>query len=627
VPGRAGRRALAAVVLSCAGIGVAFADDAPAEAPSVAEAPEAAAPPAAPPAEAPPPADAPAPPPIGVDPAELQALRDELATLRAQVAAQGEQLRHQGGQILGTKRRLDEKEDVKVDLEGYYRTRGYVYPRLNEGQARDARFMDMRLRLRPIIDYKGLARVVFQVDAFDDVVWGDNAGLAQTPIFAADPSNTDREGRTIPSIRMTRAWLEVTTPVGQVRAGRMASHWGLGLIANDGNGFDDRFGENRLGATFDRVMYATRPVAIAQALLGKEDTEFPLIFVAAVDRLVTQPEQIFYGYQCETALQQGVDADYDPRCDRNGDGITDVTHDYAETRDVDRRGPTWWADQDQAVAESVFALVYRGEDLKILGEKDKLTVGGYLITRWQRVTDSKVYIPDLWIDADFDGWVGQFEGLYIGGRSRGLVLPGAYDPTGQVEDPLAKDVAIWGYVARIGRKRPSWDAILEHGFASGDSNVADQRFTGRALDPDHNVGLLIYDEILARVTSAAWSDGARPLWSRGGVVNSRYVYPQGRYSPLDDVDFIGGFLMVWPHEADGATILCRDGEGCAQARATADMIGWELDLGVKVRWQKHILFSVEGAYARVTDRLPLDVAGLDSRGRFATVQSRLAYQF
>jgi hypothetical protein len=559
--------------------------------------------------------------------ADTEDLRREIEALKKQIEDHERRLQDQGSDIIRQKRRWNEKDEFKVDLEGYYRTRGYIYPSLNAAAERQARYMDMRLRLRPVLDYKGLAKVIFQVDALDDVVWGDNAGIAQTPIFATDPSNTNREGVTIPSIVMTRAWLEVKTPVGEVRAGRMASHWGLGLLANDGNGFDDKFGENRYGNTFDRLMYATRPISIIQAIAGKKDSEIPLYFVAAVDRLVTQPAQRFYGYRCVAGLREGVDAGYDPRCDRSGDGFTDVTHDYAETRDLTRRSQTWWADQDQSVAESVFAVVYRGEDLKLLGDSDKVTVGAYLITRWQRVTDSKVMVPDLWIDVDLDGWVGQFEGLYIGGRSRGLVLPGAYDPAGDVEDPLLKEVSIWGYVGRLGHKRADWEVIFEHGFASGDSNVADQRFTGRALEPDHNVGLILYDQVMARVTASAWSRDARPLWSRGGVVNSRYVFPTARYSPFTNVDLIGGFLMAWPHKPDGATILCRAGEGCAQSAATASSLGWEIDLAVKLRMHKHVLFSIEGAYAKVTDRIPLAIAGLNERGRFSTVQSRLAYQF
>ena len=35
------------------------------------------------------------------------------------------------------------------------------------------------------------------------------------------------------------------------------------FFANHGNGFDDTFGENHTGATFDRIMFATKPIVVA----------------------------------------------------------------------------------------------------------------------------------------------------------------------------------------------------------------------------------------------------------------------------------------------------------------------------------------------------------------------------
>ena len=85
--------------------------------------------------------------------------------------------------------------------------------------------------------------------------------------------------------------------------------------------------------------------------------------------------------------------------------------------------------------------------------------------------------------------------------------------------------------------------------------------------------------------------------------------------------------MAFPDKPDGRFIRCRDGEGCAQSQATAGPLGWELLLGVKHKWHKHLMFSLEGAYAKATDRLPLEAAGLNPNGNFFTVQSRLAYSF
>ena len=53
----------------------------------------------------------------------------------------------------------------------------------------------------------------------------------------------------------------------------------------------------------------------------------------------------------------------------------------------------------------------------------------------------------------------------------------------------------------------------------------------------------------------------------------------------------------------------------------------ELDIGIKHRWHKHVLLAVEGGTAHITDRIPLEAAGLNPRGNFFTFQTRLAYEF
>ncbi len=184
-------------------------------------------------------------------------------------------------------------------------------------------------------------------------------------------------------------------------------------------------------------------------------------------------------------------------------------------------------------------------------------------------------------------------------------------------------------MARAGYVRAGWSAWMEHGYASGDNNVADEEFTGRALAEDHNVGLLLYEQVIASVTSELWGEDARGLWSHGGVYNSRYIFPNVRLEPLDNWQLIGAFLMAWPDKPDGAFIRCKEGDAvdCAQYDATASALGWEVDLALKHRWHEHVLFSLETGYAKATDRLPLEAAGLNPDGTFFTLQSRLAYQF
>ena len=94
---------------------------------------------------------------------------------------------------------------------------------------------------------------------------GDNARQASVPLFAENPSQTGIEGDERPSLFVRRLWLEVALPVGLLRLGRQASHGGLGLLFNDGNGFRNDFGDATGGTTFDRVVFATRPLTVINA--------------------------------------------------------------------------------------------------------------------------------------------------------------------------------------------------------------------------------------------------------------------------------------------------------------------------------------------------------------------------
>ena len=152
-------------------------------------------------------------------------------------------------------------------------------------------FFTQRGRFEPIVRV-GPIKAQATIDLFDNVVWGDNASKASTALFAGDPSVTGTSGQENATFQIKRAWMEFDIPVGKLRIGRQPSDWGLGLLGNDGNGFDDLFGENHGGSTYDRVLFATRPLAIAQKAMGKADSGFPLFFAVAVDRLVERRDVV-----------------------------------------------------------------------------------------------------------------------------------------------------------------------------------------------------------------------------------------------------------------------------------------------------------------------------------------------
>lgn len=515
-------------------------------------------------------------------------------------------------------------DNWKFTLDGYFRTRGYVYAGLFPGQAKPGTMFMSRARLQPGLDFEDRAKFFMTIDALDGVVWGDNQSVASTALFAGDPTTTGLGGTDMDALKLKRIWTEFRVPVGVVRVGRQGSHWGMGLLANEGNGFDDPFGENHYGSTYDRVLFATRPITIAQTIMGKKHAkEIPLLAVVAVDRLVEDPLIQYYGYQCDPE-----DPDDDARCADTDD------HGFTEERDADRRQDTWWVDTQDDVWEMVYAAIYRGEGLKLGKTVGDLTAGVYVVNRMQQETDSNVVIVDGYVKAEVSNVLVEGELLHIGGKTEAITL-GNPDP--DVENPLYKEANIWGYAVKAGYQSEGLTALLEHGYASGDSNVDDVQFTGRPLHPDYNVGILLYEEVMARVTAATWGDAAAGLWSNGGVYNSRYLYPQVRYRPLKNWELSGAFLVAFPDQPDGVRIYCAETDevDCLATPATSSILGWETDFALKHKWHDHMNFSLEAAYAHVTDRVPLESAGLAFKvtddgkevGNFFTVQSRIAYEF
>ncbi len=131
---------------------------------------------------------------------------------------------------------------------------------------------NLRLRLNPQIHVSDNLRINTQVDILDNLVLGstpeayalrpaDTGGYAVLPRNGYAPGSYLDTTQTTPtsgvngledSVRVKRAWAEYTTPLGEVRFGRMPNHWGLGMLYNSGDGYDDD-----VQSTVDRLMVAS----------------------------------------------------------------------------------------------------------------------------------------------------------------------------------------------------------------------------------------------------------------------------------------------------------------------------------------------------------------------------------
>jgi uncharacterized protein (TIGR04551 family) len=146
---------------------------------------------------------------------------------------------------------------------------------------------NMRFRLNPEIHISDNLRIMSQIDLLDNVVLGStpnsyamqpgtttpgttaqsNTGYQPVaygtgyapPNYAPISFNSTTQGPPTAgvngwtnSIAVQRVWGEYMTPVGQVRFGRMPDQWGLGMVANAGNGIDSDYQSN-----VDRIMFVT----------------------------------------------------------------------------------------------------------------------------------------------------------------------------------------------------------------------------------------------------------------------------------------------------------------------------------------------------------------------------------
>lgn len=123
---------------------------------------------------------------------------------------------------------------------------------------------NMRLRVNPTLNVSEDIRIKGTVDVLDNLVLGSTpdymTGLAiSNPSypysFLSSTQNSPLIGVNSPygSINVKRLWGEITTPIGELRFGRMPINFGLGLLFNSGDLLTSDYGDN-----LDGILFATR---------------------------------------------------------------------------------------------------------------------------------------------------------------------------------------------------------------------------------------------------------------------------------------------------------------------------------------------------------------------------------
>jgi hypothetical protein len=500
---------------------------------------------------------------------------------RASIGDVGQSVRQKG----------DDAVPLKFNFHGYYRTRynwvgnapmppgsipsASVYP------SKNASFGEMRLRLDPEVTYGPnpdlpIARLRFTIDGLDNVVYGDNARVFGVPLFAVDQSKTDRNGFDLTeSLKLERAWIEFLVPIGQIRVGRMESHWGMGALTHAGNGLAE-WGEFYRGETFDRILFATRPITLARGISKGDTRSTPLIYAFVYDRLEQDPV-------VDPTINSAIDGSSGAATNPNFKPFYTTfpersIHPLAYLTNLDRR-----------VSEIVNVLAWFDEDFG-RGATDEFFIGGYAVYRFQRSTESRITIPDV-------SWrlkstlknkrnlaittEGEFYAIL--GHSGALRFTGGCPP-----EPCNRGQgAIYNVIARLGvMDEGDWTFNMEGGFASGDDNMLSLGETPpvlktRGFNENIKVGLLMYQVALKALSFNALNGlGAAELGANGSVWNSKYFMPSFRFTVVPGLELHAQVLVGWAHKLD--TIIY--GNSKSDCGFTKDCFyGWEADLAVRAK--------------------------------------------
>lgn len=261
---------------------------------------------------------------------------------------------------------------AEFSLGGYYRMRLELFKSLSGGvgfegvpEDRTTGYWQHRVRLDPRIKLNDNISFFVQMDMLDNTIAGDypESGTSfeeeALPEFFSQgilPQN-DVAGDTRRNISVKRAWGEVLTGVGQLKFGRMGSHWGLGILANDGNGWDDDTGD-----TVDRIMFVTKAG--------------PIYIVPMIDKIAEGP---LYSTPAATPA------------DENDATLSDASDD---------------------VDEFVLVAVYRGE---------LSSAGVYGVLRYQPSTEAQVMIGDAWAKTRLGPVAVEAEAVYLTGKSKNFI--------------------------------------------------------------------------------------------------------------------------------------------------------------------------------------------------------------
>ena len=434
-------------------------------------------------------------------------------------------------------------------------------------------FVHHWLRVTPRLQIHDTLEVIGQLDVVTGMLLGPKAidsGADQTP-------RNDYNG--FSNVQPRWLYAQYRLPFGLVRVGQQPNHWGMGILANDGNQ-PMVFGDYRYGQMVERVMFATKP--------GGKDSDFYLAIAGDLvyrdnNARLTRGEQAF----------QGVLAAF---WERAGDKLGVFAVARHQTNDKTSGSPLYsYSDELDVIALDVHGRLVQpvpgDKDTFLLAEAEGATILGQtnlIRTQDQAREDGRTQVRS-----------------YGGAASVGIVHrawgKSFWSDAGTTSSAEGASASYLG--AKSARGVPYGDIVaqVEMGYASGDADPYDGKQKRFVFDPNHRVGLLLFDEVLrfqtARSATAATdpllTNAQRPtpgvdlLPSNGGVFGAQYINPTMIYRPRYWLDLKAGMVVaqstsdvVDPYRVatQGSYVNYRGGDPKKKD------LGVELDGGIEARF-------------------------------------------
>ncbi len=380
-----------------------------------------------------------------------------------------------------------------LNLDGEYRLMGTLlsaFPVDADGNELDqSAVFDQRLRAGIHLGYRSF-RVGTEWDLFTGQLFGDTWGFELDERRRYINSVVAKESFVPRRAAATLAW-----PAVMVEAGLVCSHWGLGLMANDG-AHDPMFGRNDFGDRVVRVRVTAKPLYLAKDH-PKRDT---LHLTGAFDWVI---------------------ADDMARHDRR-----------------------------QRAFQGIFSLLY--------ADAASNRLGIYAVYRHQDELDedrgTRAGAVDLFgqfpIALTSSGW-----GLVA--AAEGAMIAGTTDRATTYSSPEQVSVLSGGAAGVVTVHSPAkrFQVHLRSGVASGDSDPDDGTTRDFTFDRDFDVGMVLFDQLMGGIeggtydlltdpTSSPPPDGVEALATEGAFRRAMFVQPVLQGTPLPWLDLRLGLLLA-----------------------------------------------------------------------------------